>query len=198
MTDSLVYASGDPPPMSDRPYRKLASKVVFENPWITLEEHQLQVIKSGHKFTYTYVAIPPSVMVIAITPERKIVLVEQYRYPSDRVSFELPGGGSRGLTVAEAASNELEEETGYRAGRVEKVGEFVTCCGLSDEICNVFMATELVAGEQNLEKTEEIKVYHVSYAELQEMIETGRFCDGMGLAALRLGGEKLRRAVGHG
>ena len=84
--------------MPDRPFRKLAAKIVFENPWITLEEHQLEVIESGHKFTYTYIAIPPSVMVIAVTPEREIVLVEQYRYPSDRVSFELPGGGSRGVS----------------------------------------------------------------------------------------------------
>ena len=82
--------------MSERPFRKLASKIVFENPWITLEEHRLEVIESGHKFTYTYIAIPPSVMVIAVTAEREIVLVEQYRYASDRVSFELPGGGSRG------------------------------------------------------------------------------------------------------
>ncbi len=153
------------------------------------------MIESGHKFTYTYIAIPPSVMVIAVTAEREIVLVEQYRYASDRVSFELPGGGSRGLTVAEAAKKELEEETGYRAGQVEKVGEFVTYCGLSDEICHVFLATELEAGAQDLEKTEQINVHQVTYAELQEMIRSGRFCDGMGLAALSLGEEQLRRAL---
>lgn len=183
--------------MPERPFRKLASKIVFENPWITLEEHKLEVTQSGHAFTYTYIAIPPSVMVIAVTPDRKIVLVEQYRYPSDRVSFELPGGGSRGLTIAEAAKKELEEETGYRAGLVEKIGEFVTYCGLSDEICHVFLATELVAGEQNLEKTEAISVHHVSFDELQEMIRSGRFNDGMGLAALNLGDENLRKALGR-
>ena len=178
--------------MSDRPFRKLDSKIVFENPWITLEQHDLEVKDTGHKFTYTYIAIPPSVMVIAVTRKREIVLVEQYRYPSDRVSFELPGGGSRGQTVEEAARKELEEETGYRAGKVEKIGEFVTYCGLSDEICHVFLATELEQGEQNLEKTEEIRVHRVTYSQLEQMIETGRFCDGMGLAALNLGREKLK------
>ena len=82
----------------------------------------------------------------------------------------------------------------YRAASIEKLGEFVTYCGLADEICHVFLATDLTPGEQRLEKSEDITVHTVTYSELLEMIAQGEFCDGMGLAALHLARARLDQA----
>ena len=134
-------------------------------------------------------------MVVAVTPERKVVLVRQFRYPSGKFAFELPGGGSDGRAPRDAALAELREETGYRASKARCLGEFTVYCGLSDEVCHVYLATGLKPGQPSLEKTEHLTVHEVSIEELQAMIQRGRFSDGMGLAALAIAEPALREAI---
>lgn len=155
----------------------------------------MQKAADGCNFTYTYLSVHPSVMVVAIDGEGRIVIIRQYRYPTRRYSFELPGGGSGGEEPRAAAMRELQEETGYRAGSLEKLGEFITYCGLADEICHVFLATNLTPGEQNLENSEDITVHAIPYPELLDMIADGKFCDGMGLAALHMARARLDLAT---
>jgi ADP-ribose pyrophosphatase len=177
--------------MSRPPFRKLNSSTIYTNPWIQLDQHEVEVRASGRRFSYTYLKSRPSVMVVALTVEGNIVLVRQYRYPRREYAYELPGGGTRGNTPRQAAREELEQETGYRASRWRKAGEFVVYCGLSDEMCHVYVATGLRAGDQKLEETEHISVHEVSRRKLKAMIRNGEFRDGMGLAALQLAAGKL-------
>ena len=181
--------------MPKHPLLTLRSSTVFQTKWFKLEEAQVQKPADGSNFTYTYLSVAPSVMVVAIDGEGRIVIVRQYRYPTRRYSYELPGGGSGGESLEKAALRELQEETGYRAASIERLGEFVTYCGLADEICHVFLATDLTPGEQKLEKSEDITVHTVSYPELLDMISDGKFCDGMGLAALHLARARLDLAA---
>lgn len=182
--------------MPKPPLRTLRSAIVFETDWFRLREAEVERVSDGDSFTYTYLSVAPSVMVVAVDPEGRVVVVRQYRYPTQRFSFELPGGGSGGDEPSDAALRELEEETGYRAGKIEKLGEFVTYCGLADEICHVFLASELTPGSQRLEKSEHISVHTVRYTELVRMIAEGEFCDGMGLAALQLARGRLEELPG--
>lgn len=179
--------------MSRPPFRKVRSSIVHKNRWIQLEKHEVEVRATGRRFPYTYLLSRPSVMVVALTDEGKVVLVRQYRYPRREFAYELPGGGTRGHTPRQAARAELQEETGYRPSRLRKVGQFVVYTGLSDEICHVFVATGLKRGEQQLEETEHMTVHEVSPRRLEAMIRRGEFRDGMGLAALRLAEDEMGR-----
>jgi ADP-ribose pyrophosphatase len=159
-------------------------------------QSEVEVRASGRQFTYTYLSSRPSVMVVAITAEGKIVIVRQYRHPRREHAYELPGGGTEGQPPRRAAREELEQETGYRAGRWKKAGEFVVYCGLSDEICHVFVATGLRRGKRSLEETEHLSVHEVSLRHLNAMIRSGEFRDGMGLAALRIAAIEIERELG--
>jgi ADP-ribose pyrophosphatase len=181
--------------MNRHPFRKVKSSIVHKNRWIQLERHEVEIQASGRRFPYTYLSSRPSVMVVALTPTGKIVLVRQYRYPRREFAYELPGGGTRDNTPRQAARAELAEETGYRPARLKKAGEFVVYTGLSDEICHVFVATGLTRGEQHLEETEHMTVHEVSPRRLKAMIRSGEFRDGMGLAALRLAEDEVSRAL---
>ena len=177
--------------MDEAPFRTLDSRVVFENPWIRLIEDQVEAVQSARRFTYTYLSVHDSVMVVALTADREILLIRQYRYPTKSYSLELPGGGTGGADPLEAAGSELREETGYTAGRLKKIGDFVTYCGLADETCHVILATDLQPGDQNLEPTEDIELVKVPVDRLDAMIQAGEFRDGMGLAALRVALDRL-------
>ena len=120
--------------------KKVRARTIYHNRWLALEQHDVEVRASGHRFSYSFLAMAPSVMVVAVTRERKVVLVRQYRYPSGEYSHELPGGGSRGLEPPDAARQELREETGYSASRLRKLGDFVVYSGVSNEVCHVFLA----------------------------------------------------------
>jgi ADP-ribose pyrophosphatase len=181
--------------MSLPPFRKLNSRIIYKNPWIQVEQHEVEVRASRRRFPYTYLSSRPSVMVVALTDEGKIVLIRQYRYPRREFAYELPGGGTHGNTPRQAAREELEQETGYQATRWAKAGEFVVYCGLSDEICHVFAASGLRRGKQSLEETEHMTVHEVSPKRLKSMIRNGEFRDGMGLAALQVANEKLDLAL---
>ena len=160
-----------------------------------MQQHDVEVQSSGHRFSYSFLTMAPSVMVVAVTGERKVVLVRQYRYPSGEYSYELPGGGSRGLDPRDAARQELREETGYSASRLRKLGDFVVYSGVSNEVCHVFLASGLRPGEAEPEKTEHLSVQEVSYRRLQTMIRSGEFRDGMGLAALHLAASSLENKL---
>ncbi|MEZ5364660.1 MAG: NUDIX hydrolase [Bryobacterales bacterium] len=143
--------------MSSAPFRTLSARTLFRNRWIALEEHEVEAAADGHQFTYTYLSVKPSVMIVAITDEGRIPIIRQYRYPSKAYNYELPGGGSAGRPPEETALAELKEETGYTAGKVEKIGDFITYCAWPTRFATSCSPRES-AGLQNTEPTESIEV----------------------------------------
>ena len=112
-----------------------------------------------------------------------VLLVEQYRIPAGRVCLELPAGlvGDEGEaeSVAAAARRELEEETGYRAERVEVLGEFYSSPGMTSERFTVVRATGLTkVGEGE----EEITVHRVPRSEVAGFVRERRAA-GIGIDA---------------
>jgi len=87
-------------------------------------------------------------VILAITPADEVVLVEQYRVPLGRTCLELPAGligdEQEGEAVSPAAIRELEEETGYRAGRIEPLGFFYSSPGMVSEGFTLVRAHDLV------------------------------------------------------
>lgn len=136
---------------------------------------------------------PGGAGVVALFDDRTIALVRQYRHPTMRYVLELPAGRlSPPELPEECASRELEEEIGVRPGRMEKLAEFFTTPGFCEEKLWVYLATDLIATQQNLEGDEMLDIVRVPFARALEMIEDGEIEDaktiiGLLLAARRLG-----------
>jgi ADP-ribose pyrophosphatase len=81
---------------------------------------------------------------------------------------------------------ELIEETGYRAGKMGKLGRFFTGPGTCDERMHSFLATDLQAGAQDLEDYEQITVEVHGDEEVRRMLADGRIHDGKTIATLGL------------
>jgi len=130
---------------------------------------------------------PGAVTVIAVRDDGALVLVRNRRVAVDRWLIEFCAGKlERGEDPAMAAGRELEEETGYSAQHLVKLGAFFTTPGFSDEIMHVFLATQLRPVAQRLEPGEELEVVIMQQSELESAIASGAVSDGKTLGAYLL------------
>ena len=120
-------------------------------------------------------------VILAIDEEDHVLLVEQYRVPLGRACLELPAGlvgdddSAAGEDATAAANRELIEETGYRAGRMEVVGEFYSSPGMVSESFTLLRAHQLQrVGLGGGTDSEDITVHRVALSQLADFIETAR------------------------
>ncbi len=120
-------------------------------------------------------------VILAIDDDGHVILVEQFRVPLGKPSIEMPAGligdvaGSEDEDAAIAAARELEEETGYRAGRMESLGEFHSSPGMVTESFTMFRAHDLVrVGEGGGTEGEGITVHRVALAGLEDFLAAKR------------------------
>ena len=120
-------------------------------------------------------------VILAIDSDDHVLLVEQFRVPLGRACIELPAGligddeGKAGEDATSAAARELEEETGYRAGRIEALGEFWSSPGMVSESFTLLRAHDLVrVGDGGGTDSENITVHRVPLAGLAERIAAWR------------------------
>ncbi|MBR1390252.1 MAG: NUDIX hydrolase [Lachnospiraceae bacterium] len=124
--------------------------------------------------------------VVPVTSEGEILMVHQYRNALDRETIEIPAGARDSLTedTKVCALRELEEETGYRAGKIEKLLSLKTTVAFCNEFIDVYLATELIPGKQNLDPEEFIDVHTYKLQELLDMIYAGTIQDSKTVAGV--------------
>ncbi len=125
--------------------------------------------------------------VLAVRPDGKILMVRQYRNALDRFTLEVPAGKRDSLNedTSICAARELEEETGYRAGKLEKLLSLKSTVAFCDEFIDVYLATELEKiGEQHLDEAEDIDIEAYDLKELMDMCYSGTLQDAKTVAAI--------------
>lgn len=184
--------AGEPSPPPPPP-RVTGSRVVYENRWMRLREDRF-VRADGSEGVYSVVDKHPATAVIPVDGG-EVVLVEQYRHPVGERFWELPQGaweGEHDPDPEELARGELAEETGLRAGRMERLGRLFFAYGITGQPFDVWLATDLEQGEQSLEPEEQgLRVGRFTLARAEEMIIDGTIADSATVAAFGL--LRLRR-----
>ena len=165
------------------PWKRIAQVVAARNPWWTYLRDEYE-LPSGRRGEYHYVHTNGASMIIPVTDEGKLLLVNQYRYLCAKESLEFPCGGVKdGSSYNETAWHELREETGYTTDALFEVGEFNPYNGVTDEICKVFIARNLRYVGGVPDETEEFEYVRLTPGELTAEIASGKIWDGMSIAA---------------
>jgi ADP-ribose pyrophosphatase len=128
-----------------------------------------------------------AVIVVAVTPEGKLLLVEQTRVPIQRKTIEMPAGLVGDIDSEEslelAAQRELLEETGWRAGRVEYLMTGPSSAGMSTEQVAFVRARELVREHAGGgDETEDILVHEIPLGEAARWL-SAKMADGYAIDA---------------
>lgn len=174
------------PVESTNPWRTLSSSNVYDNPWITLTEFQV-LNPAGNPGIYGKVHFKNmAIGIVALDDDGWISLVGQYRYTIDRYSWEIPeGGGHHDVDPLTSAQRELLEETGLKAGQWELLLQMHLSNSVTDEFCQVYLATELQQLEAEPEETEQLKYLKLPLSEAWQRVKSGEITDAITVASLQ-------------
>lgn len=155
---------------------------------ILYQGRYLRLVRQGSWEYSERVGASGIVALVPITPQREIVLVEQFRMPTQCQVIEIPAGlvgdkaGQEDEGLELAAARELEEETGFRAGKLTLLLEGPSSAGSSNSVITFYLATELVrTGPGGGDESEDITVHVVpldgAMAWLQAQAKAGKVLD---------------------
>ncbi|MDU9417740.1 NUDIX hydrolase [Staphylococcus lloydii] len=167
-------------------YEKTTNKTsIYEGKIIDLEVHDVE-LPNGETSSREIVLHNGAVAVCALTPDNKIVLVEQFRKPLDDTMLEIPAGKLEiGEEREEAAMRELEEETGYKAKSLQLITDMYGSPGFTNEKISIYLTTELLPGETHLDEDEFIEIHELSINEAKEKLANNEINDAKTIIAIQ-------------
>jgi ADP-ribose pyrophosphatase len=173
----------DPSPFE--PFERLRTQRLYDSPWVGLRRDVVRR-DGGPEHEYHVVEIGDAVAVVPVCDDGTIVLVGQYRYPHGRTHWEVPAGRLHaGESPVAGAQRELLEETGHTARTFEPLPGFYPINGISAHWAHLFVARGCTrVAEPDLDALEQLVVCAFSRAEVEALLDAGRFADGFTALAL--------------
>lgn len=183
--------------MSEKNWKTLSQKTVYDNPWISVEHHDVTT-PTGKPGIYGKVKFKnEAIGIIPIDQDGNTWLVGQYRYTLDQYSWEIPmGGGPLNEDPIDTAKRELKEETGITAQSWEKIMTLHTSNCVTDEIGYIYVAKELSYGPTEFDDTEDLQIKKLPFSEALEMVMDGTITDAISIAGI-LKYDRLRPTISH-
>jgi 8-oxo-dGTP pyrophosphatase MutT (NUDIX family) len=177
---------GDPQAATIGPWRRHTRRLAYENDWITVW-HDVVTRPDGGAGVYGVVHFANlAAGVVVLDKADRLLLVGQYRYPLDAMSWEIPEGGvAASETALDGIARELREETGVEATGWRELARVHLSNSVSDEAGVVYAAIAVATGEASPEPTEQIEVRWVPFYEALAMTTDGRITDALSIIGIQ-------------
>ena len=165
--------------LRSKKFKVLSAKPGFRGKLTHLDVLQIRT-RSGRRYERELIQHPGAAVVIPRLRDGRLILIYQLRIAAGDEIWEFPAGTlEKGESVRRCAGRELQEETGWRAGRLRQLIEFYPTPGISTEKMFIFLAEDLEkASGQNPDPDEELRIKIFTVREIDQMIRRGRIIDG--------------------
>lgn len=165
-------------------FKRIKRELAYQGTIMKIYKDYVEV--NGRKAIWDFFYHNGGAAVIPVTGEGKIVMVRQYRNAIDRYTLEIPAGAfdTEKESGIDCVKRELEEETGYKAGKVERLITTRSMVAFCNEKVEIFVATDLIPSGQKLDAEESIEIEEYTMDELKEKIFRGEIEDSKTVAAL--------------
>ena len=172
--------------MRELKWKVLSTKYVYENKWFHARADSCELPDGRLIEPYFVVEVPNFCNMVIVTKEERVILVRQYRYPVDQITYELAGGViEKGEDPAKAAVREMEEETGYTSDTIEYLSKAAANPALMNNTAYFFLAKNAIKIEsQNLDALEDIDVVSFSKEEFIQLLQENKLQHAVQLGAV--------------
>lgn len=171
--------------------KTISSDRIYTGKVISLKVDTVEIEKKGYQ-KREIVEHGGAVAIVAITDDKEVILVKQFRKPIEKVIWEIPAGKLEiGENPKDCAIRELKEETGYSAQNLKLIHKFYTSAGFSNQKIYIYLATELIAGENNFDDDEDLEVHKIDLEEAYNMISKNEIEDAKTSIGLLLAKELI-------
>jgi ADP-ribose pyrophosphatase len=162
------------------------TKTLYTGQVVTLNIETV-ALPNGLTVELEVVRHPGAAAVVPLTADGSVVLIRQFRHAAGGFIYEIPAGKLHsGEDPRSCATRELEEEIGYKPGRLTLLSSIFTAPGFTDEVIHVYKATGLTKGRQHLDRDEVLEVVEVTLEEAIGMIRAGTIRDAKTIVGLQL------------
>ena len=169
--------------------RRAMKKSIYKGKIIDLSVETV-TLPNGATANLEVITHPGAAAVVPMKDDRTVVMIRQYRHAVGGFIYEIPAGKlHRGEDPKDCAAREVEEETGYKVGRLEPLLSFLTTPGFTNEIIHIFVGRELSPGTQHLDADEILEIIEMPLDQAIVRINAGEIQDAktiIGLQAVRL------------
>ncbi|HLA06893.1 MAG TPA: NUDIX hydrolase [Anaerolineales bacterium] len=177
------------------PFKLIKSEPLFKGRAFGIRRDYVTT-PDGRETKFDIVEHGGSVIILPVDENRNLILVRQYRHAAGKELLELPAGTRDGDEPFEhCAAREIREETGFAAGKLERVGHFYLAPGYSTEFMVVYLATDLVHDPLQADEDEFLQIEKIPVRRLYELIDQGELPDAKSLAALLLARKFLENQI---
>lgn len=164
-----------------------SENIEYQTPIFKLLKRNCKSPNQDKKGGFYIIDAPDWINVFALTPEKEIILVNQYRYGIDELSWEIPGGAvdRSDQNPMEAAKRELEEETGFTSDQWEDLGNVSSNPAIFTNYCHFYIAWNCeLTTSQNLDPFEEIEVKTETLKDFLQQVRDGHIHHSLVVAAV--------------
>ena len=175
------------------PFELLRSEILLKGRAFAIRRDWMKTT-DGRETKFDIIEHGGSVVIVPLDSDGNLLFVRQYRHATGQDLLELPAG-----TLEEnedpdvCAAREIREETGFAAGKLERLGQFYLAPGYSTEFMVVYLATDLTHDPLEADADEFLSVERIPFAQALEMARRGEMPDAKSLAALFLCQGQVRK-----
>jgi ADP-ribose pyrophosphatase len=182
---STAGASADPKKKAAGPTASVVkSQMIYEGPVFGLRRDEV-IEPSGLRTVREVITHPGSVVILPILPDKRILLIRQYRHATRQYMWELVAGRiDAGEQPKEAALREMIEETGYRVKKLRVFLDVFPTPGFLEERMYILLAEGLTAGQATPEEDERIEAKAFTRKEVENMIQSNVIRDAKTIAGV--------------
>ncbi len=166
--------------------KRIGEKVIFQKRFFTFKDIEL-LCEGNKKVTYQILEKPDIAIIVPINNQGELILINEYFTAIDEYQLDLPGGKiDDGYSAIATANKELQEEIGFKAGKIDLLGVLTISPGYIKQQTHIFLARDLTESKLQGDEEEKLEIVKYPFDKFEELIDQGKITEARAIAGLYL------------